>query len=779
MRRTYVLLAVASAAVAVVLAFLRPASSSPSIGERPSAARQAARSVQLPVTHVYLFSSGVGYFQREGEIEGTTNVNLSFPASDVNDLLKSLVVQDTGGGKITTIGYDSQDPVEKTLKSFSLDLTNNPTFGQLLNQARGEKVEVTLQANATTQPASLNGIIVGMEAQAQSLASSLPSQIDYLNLLCGEGVRSVPLKDVQRVRFLNPVLDAELRRALEVLAAAHDSQKKNISIGVKGDGKRTVKVGYVVENPIWKSSYRLVLDKSAKVHLQGWASVENTTDDDWNNVHMALISGRPISFQMNLYEPLFVPRPTVEPETFASLRPPLSEGTIQVAELPQGPGAGTDSPARRTRVAPTAAATFIGGAANIGFAGGAGLGGFGGFGGGAGFAGNLGGNFGLLGSAAGNPYQGGSRSGPADSLNKITWEEMQRRRAEKQASADEAKKVGSALSGIDPTEGIGSLPGAEEIGDYFRYVIDDKVTLPRQKSAMLAIVNQTVEAQRVSVYNHAVQAKFPLLGLRFKNLTNQPLTQGPVTVYEEGSYAGDARLPDLQPKEERLLTYALDQGTEVKAEAKSGPRHLVAVKVAKGIVHATRTIEESRTYTIRNRAKQDRTLIVEHPYRSEWKLKVPAAAQERTRDHYRFQLVVPAGKTVVHEVVEEQSLMENLAISDAEETAVRLLINHEVASPRVREGLKKALELRSKLVATRAEEIALENRLKAFTEDQFRLRANLERMPKDSAAYKRYIDKFDKQETEVEKLQAQIAKTQETLQAGRKEFEDFVMSADW
>src|SRR5262249_29877302 len=172
-------------------------------------------------------------------------------------------------------------------------------------------------------------------------------------------------------------------------------------------------------------------------------------------------------------------------------------------------------------------------------------------------------------------------------------------------------------------------------------------------------------------------------------------------------------------------------------------------------------------------------LIVEHPYRSDWKLKAPAAAQERTRDHYRFQLTVPAGKTVVHEVVEEQSRGEGLAISDADEKAVRLLIAQDAASPRVREGLKKALELRSKLAAARAESTALENRLKAFTEDQVRLRANLERMPKDSAAYKRYIEKFDKQETEVEKLQEQLAKAQENLQASQKDFDDYVMKADW
>ena len=195
MRRKLIGLGIAGAVAATAFAAWHASSAGPTTSERATVVKQGGPPASLPITHVYLFSSGVGYFQREGELEGASRVDLTFPATDINDLLKSLVLQDTGGGKVTTIGYDSQDPVEKTLKSFALDLTNNPTFGQLLNQARGEKVEVTLQANATTQPASLNGIIVGMEAQAQSVPSSPPGQIDYLNLLCAEGVRSVPLKD--------------------------------------------------------------------------------------------------------------------------------------------------------------------------------------------------------------------------------------------------------------------------------------------------------------------------------------------------------------------------------------------------------------------------------------------------------------------------------------------------------------------------------------------------------------------------------------------------------
>src|SRR4029079_16378951 len=133
---------------------------------------------------------------------------------------------------------------------------------------------------------------------------------------------------VQQLRFSNPVIEAECRRALEVVALSHDSQKKAVSLHFAGDGKRKVQVGYVIEAPIWKTSYRLVLGEKAKPYLQGWAMVENPTDEDWAGVKMALISGRPISFKMDLYNPLYVARPVVEPELFASLRPVTYRGAF-------------------------------------------------------------------------------------------------------------------------------------------------------------------------------------------------------------------------------------------------------------------------------------------------------------------------------------------------------------------------------------------------------------------------------------------------------------------
>src|SRR5262249_52293855 len=297
MRRTYLFVGLTAAVIAAAVAILWPTSPSPAqppTGTNGHSTRAATPT--LPLAQVILFSSGVGYFQREGEVEGNTRIDLSFPATDVNDLLKSLVLQDTGNGKVSTVSYDSQEPVERTLKTFALDLTYNPSFGQLINQARGERVELTLSQSNATQPGTLTGVIVGMESQPEGPNK----EAHMLNLLCTEGVRCLPLNQIQRLRFLNPALESEFRRALEVLASSHDSLKKTVSLNFSGDGKRPVKVGYVIENPIWKTSYRLVMDKNGKgPFLQGWAMVENTSDEDWKDVRMALISGRPISFQMD------------------------------------------------------------------------------------------------------------------------------------------------------------------------------------------------------------------------------------------------------------------------------------------------------------------------------------------------------------------------------------------------------------------------------------------------------------------------------------------------
>src|SRR5262245_46344163 len=148
--------------------------------------------VTLPITRVVLFNSGVGYFSRSGEVTDDSRVDLAFPEADVNDLLKSMVLEDFGGGRIAAVSYDSREPIARTLSSFAVNLNGNPTFAGIVSQLRGERVEVVTTPGAANQPGKLSGVIVGVETQKVA-AGTRPATVDVevLNLWCAEGLRSV------------------------------------------------------------------------------------------------------------------------------------------------------------------------------------------------------------------------------------------------------------------------------------------------------------------------------------------------------------------------------------------------------------------------------------------------------------------------------------------------------------------------------------------------------------------------------------------------------------
>jgi hypothetical protein len=219
--------------------------------------------VSLPITRVVLFNSGVGYFSRSGEIENDARVDLTFPETDINDLLKSMVLEDFGKGHISAVSYDSREPIARTLSSFAINLNGNPTFASIISQLRGERIEVAVSPTAANQPGKLTGTIVGIEHQKVP-AGTTTVDAEVLNMWCAEGMRAIKFNDIQSLRFSNPIIESEFRRALDVLALSHDSQKKAVQLHFAGEGKRKVQVGYVIEAPIWKTSYRLIMAEKEK-----------------------------------------------------------------------------------------------------------------------------------------------------------------------------------------------------------------------------------------------------------------------------------------------------------------------------------------------------------------------------------------------------------------------------------------------------------------------------------------------------------------------------------
>ncbi|HMF13664.1 MAG TPA: DUF4139 domain-containing protein, partial [Gemmataceae bacterium] len=609
-------------------------------------------------------------------------------------------------------------------KSFAINLTSNPGYGQILNQARGEKVEVVSQTAGNTQPGTLTGTILGVEPKEEAVSKDKVVHVEMLNLWCAEGMRSVKLADVTRVRFLNPVMENEVKRALEVLSLSHDTQKKAVSLVFTGEGKRPVKVSYVVENPIWKTSYRLVLGKGGKAYIQGWAVVENPSDEDWNNVRMSLVSGRPISFQMDLYQPLYVPRPVVEPELFASLRPQTYNAAMEQREAVRQQQTVTRALVDR---APT-----------------------------------------------GKDALGRDKEAFKSADAKVREELSPRLRAFG-ASGRVAGKAGELATpefGMDQGA-VASAATAANLGDFFQYVIDHPVSLPRQKSAMLPIVSTDVDAAKVSIYNERTLAKHPLLGLRLKNTTGVHLMQGPITVFEKNTYAGDSRIMDLQKGEERLLSYAVDLGTEVEPVAKHDPDRFTQVKIVKGVVFTTSKIRETKTYNVKNRAEQDRVVLIEHPFRPDFKL-TSKEPKERARDVYRFEVEVAAGKSAKQEVVEERDLVNQIAITNVDDNTMRVIFNSTVTSKPVVEALKKSQEMKFRMGETQRELAHSRQQLADIERDQTRIRANLKDTPATAAAYKKYLEKLDAQEGEIDKLTAKIKELQDAENQQRKGYENYL-----
>lgn len=644
----------------------------------------AAEPTPLPVKRVVMFSSGVAFYERTGDVQGDATLDLKFNARDVNDLLKSMVLQDFDGGKVSAVSYSSKDPLTRTLKTFSIDLTANPTLADLLGQLRGEKIEIDA-------PTAIVGSIVGIEYRQKPVGERETVQVPVVNLLTEDGLRSVSLENVGRIKLSDPKLNDELKQALKIIALGHDNEKKSVTLKFAGEGKRGVRVGYIQESPIWKTSYRLVLSDD-KPLLQGWAIVENTTEEDWNEVNLTLVSGRPISFVMDLYQPLYLARPEVKPELYASLRPRTYEQDLAAANL-EFAAAANAAPARRERDA--------------------------------------------------------AKKQSGDGLARGAQQEEQLKRFV------DAKGEG----GFGRTElgrSISSAAQASDVGEMFQYKIAVPVKLARQGSAMLPIVNESVQADRVSIYNAAVHAKHPLNGLRLKNTTELHLMQGPVTVFDDGAYAGDAQIQDISAGSERLISYAMDLDTEVAPTSHGKPDLLVTAKLVRGTLQVTRKFEREFKWTVKNSGKKAKKVLLEHPLDPNWTLVEPKEAAEKTRGQYRFAVDAAPGKPAEFVAREERTGREDFVVTNLDDNQIRLFTSAPQVGDKVKAALAEVVRRKQALAVLTAKRGELERQVKVIFEEQNRIRQNMGQLPKDSDLFRRYVTKFNEHEDQIDRIRTQV-----------------------
>lgn len=207
---------------------------------------------------------------------------------------------------------------------------------------------------------------------------------------------------------------------------------------------------------------------------------------------------------------------------------------------------------------------------------------------------------------------------------------------------------------------------------------------------MLPVVNEHVAAKKVSVFNPAVQAKHPLSGLRLTNTTELHLMQGPITVFDGGVYAGDAQIEDIAPGGERLLTYSLDLDVECTTESTAQPDEIASIRLAKGVLQAEHKLVRTRKYQVKNSDPKSKTVLVEQPFETDWKLIAPKEPTEKTRALYRFAVEAEPGKTAALEVVEERLLSQQTGIANADDATIRFFQSQRVISPEVKAASKRS-----------------------------------------------------------------------------------------
>jgi len=642
---------------------------------------------QLPIKRVILYSNGVAYIERRGFVNGNAQIDLSFKQSQVDDVLKSMIVLDLNQGKIGAVSYNSSAPASARTAEipFSVEAQSGENGGgisEVLSQLQGAKVFVSSTKGTAT------GSILTVEKRIVPAEKDKPAATAHFLVVSSDTgeISSFDLADVRSVKLLDEGTTRDLNEFANATASTRRRDAKTITVTSEGSGQREMVVSYTIAAPIWKTTYRVVLDEAGKPFFQGWAIVDNVSDEDWQNVQLSLVSGSPVSFIQNLQKPLYRYRPIIPIPDDLNLDP-------QVYDAEGGTGYGE-------------------------------------------------GNGSSSGTGSGGGYGDGNGRGAA--IPEVPSNYMGFQTTISDALVNEQGGVQTAATG-------------SELGDLFEYRIDNLVTVSRNRSALIPIVQTKMDGERVSIYNEAARADRPMGGMMLTNTTPLTFEGGSMTVLDRNAYAGEALMERLKPKEQRLISFALDLGTRVSAESIGDRRPAQLIKVVDGTfqVHYFKT--ENKTYRLTNQTDREKVIYVEHPVRSGWGLSNETQKPDVVTDkYYRFRVTLAPFAKVDLPIVERQGLMDSYELSRITREQLELFVSRRYIDEPTRARLEKLIDLRSRIYQAGAKLKGFDDEVGRIEGDQKRLRENIESLAKTAEAktlIARYIAKAGEQETRLEEME--------------------------
>jgi len=717
--------------------------------------------VPLPVRKVVLYKNGVGYFEHAGNVTGNQRVTIDFTSPQLNDVLQSLTVLDEGGGRIAGVNYNSTTPLAEQLKTLSLGMTEDPTSTELFSALRGQRVEVT---GAPGGP--ISGRLMSMETRDEKSGTGenvSSVQKFYLTVIAGSGaVRVIELTPTLSVRPVDSNLQGQLDRYLELLSTTHATGLRHLTLDALGSGARQLRVSYISEVPVWKATYRMVFPRTSNGNatVQGWAVVDNTVGADWDNVQLALVAGAPQSFIQPLSQPLYTRRPEIAIATAAQTTPQ----THQAAEnMGSGSLSGTVTDASGAAIAnATITATAIGtNASSNGTT-------------------SADGEFTLSPLASGrytltvsapgfqryiqrNIAVNGDTSADVQLSVGSTSETVEVSaqdapiggpRAFAKAAASPPPPRGRNLAMLHGAVGSGYGGGVyrasdalkegdvstSAFDDFFEYSLSQPVTIHKNESAMVPILQQDLPAEHVTLWSR--NNPRPLRAVWLENKSKLTLDSGSFSIFESGEFAGEGLLDPIHPGERRLLSYAADQAVRVKITDQKSRRTLQHLQIRKGLVIENYMDVASITYSANNTGDDDRTVLIEHPrHTSGWSLSDGVKADDTTPDLYRFRIPVKPHSTEKLEVSERGPEYTRVEIDPSQNTNAYLL---ELVKrvPDAEAQLKPVLDAQSKLADLDQAIAESKQQEQTAAADEARCRENLTALKGNEAA-RRFVDELN------------------------------------
>lgn len=770
----------------------------------------------IPIRRVILYSNGVAYIERRGIVTNHAEVSLSFKQSQVDDVLKSMVVLDLGKGRIGAVSYNSSAPPSSRLAEIpfaiaaSTDGNSGGGLAGVLSQLQGARV-IVATANRT-----VIGSVLTVEARHSQIDSAKPAVTTQRLVLASDNgeLTSFDLSEVRSVQLADAGSRRDLSEFAHAAASARRRDAKTIVVTSDGAGPREMVVSYTIAAPIWKTTYRVLLDATGKPFFQGWAIVDNVSEEDWNGIELSLVSGMPVSFIQPIQNPVYRYRPVIPLQDDLNLKPQ----TYEPGEVGSGAGSLTGRVTDATGAAiPSANVTVTNTATDEDFEVSANDQGV--------FeAQNLPpGTYSLAAESSGFKkfsainlsIRPGTRSkfnlsleagaiAETVTVDASSGEVTSRQLADlpiqgRNLSNMFALRPGTSGGGGGHRESLSNLVSrresgveaettASEVGDLFEYRIDQPVTVLRDRSALIPILQTRMEGERVSIFNEQSPGHRAMSGMLLKNTSPLTLEDGSLTVIDGDAYAGEALLERLKPGEERLISFAVDLGTLVNVrEPEQDRQPTFLVRAVNGVVEAHYYDIRKRVYTLVNQTDRPRVVYLEHPRDEDddWELTeqtasaaiaAPVAGTKagadaandaddthdtaesltKTANHYRFRLLLAPHQKLVFPVVERNEQLDSYQLTSFTRRELELFIARKYVDDKTRAALEAIIALKDKVAGAEASLQQMNKEAAEIALDQQRLRDNIKALTATAEAKQlitRYVSKANEQETRLEQIE--------------------------